>query len=40
MKDNIYCYKNTIILRNINENDFLTRIDNIYDERKIVEIND
>ena len=40
MKDNIYCKSNKINLININENDFLETIDNIYDERKIVEIND
>ena len=39
IKDNIYCHRNIIDLLNINENNFLTTIDNIYDERKIVEIN-
>ena len=39
MKDNIYCKNNILNLININEDDFLEKIDNIYDERKIIEIN-
>ena len=39
MKDNIYCKNNILNLIDINEDDFLGKIDNIYDERKIIEIN-
>ena len=38
MKNNIYCKNNRLNLININEDDFLEKIDNIYDERKIIEI--
>ena len=39
MKDNIYCKHNILNLIDINENEFLEKINNIYDERKIIEIN-
>ena len=39
MKNNIRCKNNRLNLININEDDFLEKIDNIYDERKIIEIN-
>ena len=38
MKDNIHCNFNKLNLININENDFLEKIDSIYDGRKIIEI--
>ena len=38
MQNNIYCKNNRLNLININEDDFLKKIDSIYDERKIIEI--